>query len=223
MASIRGTKKCGKCGAEFDSSENVGSLKCFDRYFSFDKKLEFKVRADHRDFNGTSKKFNILNWEDWVWTFDDNVHIEKSIFEKLSYIPNDKAIIDIYEYEKLHSMYLNTMRINNEKDNTMLVPHHHQTAESSDESFFSDDSENDSNDDLNYNLSSISVIKTVCVARFDWREKFKVIQQIHTYDTKKSILKSKSASKPQKYYETYEYQNSREIQRQFRASKLGLS
>lgn len=228
MASSTIFLKCGKCHQQFNRNENLGSLKCFDRYYTQDRKKEYRIRADHRQNNGTSAKFNILSWEDWVWTFDDNKHIETSIFKKLPYIPDKSAIVDIDEYNRRYRDYMITIEKNDKVDDVIMISTKSELQKPNDsdtDSFFSDDNESESetdDNDLNNDLPSSSVIKTVCVARFDWREKFRVIKEIHTYDSKKSTKRAKTTLAYQKYWETVEYKSNDERRGRFQKARMGL-
>jgi len=221
--------KCAKCGKKYFEEDNIGSLQCFDSYFSSDNKMIYRIRADHRHYSEGKFVFSILSWENWVWRFEDNIHIEKSLFKKLSTKPDPRAIVDIVEYEKKCSDYMKQLMHNSadthlfsEKDEECFT----KQKLSDDEEFSfssSDDIYSDEENIHSVSLDNSSVIKKVCVARFDWREKFNVLKKVNEYDCQIMLKKFQTDTKSQKYWETLEYKHDIEKQRAFKRKRLGLN
>ena len=219
---------CAKCAKRYFEEENIGALQCYDTFYTSDHLKKFVIAADHR-FNADGNfKYSLLKWEDWVWGFNDNIHIEKTLFEKLPQQPHAKSIVDIGEYDKRKLEYINHMRINtfdSEKISPKETEFFTEKLQDDNESFSFSSGEDSCSDEENVHyvpLQCSSVVKKVCVARFDWREKFVVLRKIHEYDCNLSKTNSKKDMTYEKYWTTLEYAHNPDIVSKFKKRKIGL-
>lgn len=221
-------QKCGKCGCMFVEEENIGTLECSDYFYSVGSPIPIRIKADHRSMFGRMR--SSLHWEEWVWTFGDNVHIESSIFKKLPRLPLVHAIVDITEYNKMSTEYYHMMTSvadsseGKQDGSRMLMDDDHDRHDSFD-SFSEDDflsSGEDSDEIESVAIDSSSIIKTVCVARFDWREKFRVLSEIFKKDCDVMMESFLRPATTQKYWTTREYLVNPQKRREFDLRKKGL-
>lgn len=201
---------CGKCGIIFQEAFNMGMLECTDIFYSDDKKLKLVYASDHREMSiRGARERTTLNWQDWVWTFDDNIHIQSSIFKKLPRQPKHQAIVDIDKYNYLLAKHEKKIiesenKISGSSSSKMVY------EPESDEDFSYESLDDD--DILEQDMASafaydFGPIKQVCIARFDWEKKFSVISMIKDHDDNE-LIKKKTAGKDVVYYwNTEEYKN----------------
>lgn len=180
---------CVKCKKPFYHDENLGTLNCFDTYYSDDMSQSFRVRADHR--NTIAKTTTVeIDWMDLVYTMDDCVDVESNILKKMYPQPNRLSIIDPNEFEFLLKQYnedimtedLNFVKRVYPMVVSEFIDEESLDKEEDDEYEYLSDDPNDDVDQQEEYLSSTSsennVVKQVCIARFDWREKFNVLMRL---------------------------------------------
>lgn len=222
MSSYKTKLKCGKCGNIYYHEENLGTLKCFDVYYTADLKNSFKVRADHRQIRHAKDKYNMYDWMRWVWTMDDCIFVEKNRLKKIYPQPDRLSVVDIDEFNHKHQMYINGSIEDdieqNKKKVQMFVKREDIRFDADDLEDYNYDSQDDDIDSESSEEEDISitdgVIKQVCIARFDWREKFKVLLQIKKIDNQ---IDAKEFRPMQlfPYYETIEYKSSDSVKRTY--------
>lgn len=222
MASTKTKLKCGKCGLIYHHEENLGTLNCFDRYYSSDLKHSFFVRADHRQSSNRKTNFSVYDWMDWCWTMEDCVFIEKSRLKKIHPQPDKLAVVDIEEFNHKHRMYIEGSiedDIKKEKKTAQLFTIEHKIDEglsdyeydSFDDNSYGSDEEDE--DEMNNKMCD-GIVKQVCIARFDWREKFRVLLQIKKLDNEIQL----SDFRPIQlfpYSQTIEFKSNHSIRRKY--------
>jgi hypothetical protein len=192
---------CGKCGIIFKESFNLGMLECDDLFYTDDRKTRLSYPSDHREISTQgAKQRTTLNWQDWIWTFEDNVHVQTTIFKKLPRQPKQQAIVDIDKYNYLLSKH--EKRLVEGERKMCEIPF----FEMDDEGSFSYESLDDESEEEGLEFSyDFGPMKQVCISRFDWEKKFSVIQRIKEYDDNE-IIKRRSHSDVIYYWNTEEYQ-----------------
>lgn len=219
--------RCGKCGQIYFDEENLGTLQCIDTYYTIDGNHSFKIKADHRPIMGR-KQASALDWQDWVWSIDDYVPIEVNLLKKKVPQPNKLSIIDLDKFNMMNEEYMEGFikdDIKTEKMTTHVVLVGDKTSTLDDDSLFGygydsyDDDliQEETKDDIHgYENMCMSegIIKEVWVARFDWREKFRILLRIKKIDNEIQMHESRSV-KSVPYYETLEYANNPHLRRQY--------
>ena len=237
--------KCGKCQCEFLEEENKGTLQCFDTFYTIDFKTCRKIKADHRAYvdesrDGFSSGFSWshLTWQKWAWSFEDKLPIHTSVLKKLTQKPSKLSVIDFPKYERLLAAHMKMVNGNGDSsqvefDDIQMVTDddhdRHDTFEqlSDDEFLSSGDDQNDSDSENSDTIEQVtldkeSVFKIVCIARFDWRQKFVVLKDIFQRDCE-IIFNTTSRSGPvQKYWTTIEYQQNTKKRKEYLARQKTL-
>lgn len=215
--------KCGKCGQIYYHEDNLGTLMCFDTYYTINHEQCFKVKADHKPSVGMNK-LNIYNWQDWVWSIDDCEFVEVNLLKKRVPQPDKLSIVVLEEFNNMNNNYMEKMVEDDvKKKNTstqMILVGKKKTSVEDDFEYDSYDEElfqKEIDDDQGYSdlcISEEGIIKEVCIARFDWREKFKILLQIKRIDNEIE-RRDHRPMRSVPYYETLEFKNNPELRKQF--------
>jgi len=219
---------CGKCGQLYLHEDNLGTLQCYDTLYTIDHNMSFKVKADHRPTVG-KKKSSVYDWQDWVWNIDDCQFAEVNLLKKMTPQPNKLSIIVLEEFNNMYHDYIEgTIKEDAEtsKTSTQLIVYtgssQQQTLSDDEYIDFDYDSydeeivQQEAEDAAGYENMYISegIIKEVCIARFDWREKFNVLSKIKRIDNQIEIRDRRPVvSVP--YYKTLEFKRNPQLRRMF--------
>ena len=237
-------QKCGKCQADFLEEENIGTLQCFDRLFSLDFTTCYTIKSDHRthiDNSGScfsDSLWSSLSWRRWTWRFEDNIPIQSSVLKKLPQTPTALSIINIGEYNRMCERYLHIVSggldspQDQKEDIHMASDDDHDRHDSfeklSDDDFLSSGndskaSDSDSADEMqSLAIDREAVIKIVCVARFDWRQKFKALEAIFKKDCEIMLSSIQKSASSQKYWTTLEFTHNPTKRKEYYLRQKGL-
>lgn len=216
---------CGKCGQLYFHEDNLGTLQCQDVLYTIDHQRSFRVKADHRPSIG-KRKASMYDWQDWVWNIDDCQFAEVNLLKKMVPQPNKLSIVSLEEFNDMHHEYMEGMIKDDLKtsENTSQMTVYSGSTMNDDNELFDDEYDsydeemikNEAIDDAGFENMYISegIIKEVCIARFDWREKFKVLLQIKRIDNQIEMQDHRpSVSVP--YYKTLEFERNPHLRRIF--------
>lgn len=215
---------CGKCNQMYYHEDNLGTLQCYDTLYTIDHSRSFKVKADHKPSVG-KKKSSIYDWQDWVWNIDDCQFAEANLLKKMVPQPNKLSIVVLEEFNAMYEEYMDGFikdDVKSTQQTTQMIVYQGNVPVDDDDVDFDYDSydeeivQKEAADDVEYENMYISegIIKEVCIARFDWREKFKVLLQIKKIDSQIEMRDHKpSSSVP--YYKTLEFERNPHLRRMF--------
>ncbi len=198
-ASVR---RCGKCGAKYVESMNIGALECTDIYYSNSGRSSLLLEADHMPSRGDMGR-TVHNWMDWVWELRHNIRVEGSIFKQFVKQPRPEAIFNEDEFAMLMARHEQKIIAGEKQLGTISKSFVPSDDDSGDYSYEEID---DTDDDMG----------VVTIARFDWRKKFSVLQQIKEIDDaeleRKDVVKRGGIY----YWDTIEYKHNPEKQIEFK-------